>query len=66
MKDPSHPIWPLLRFAIVAIVITTVLFVNASDFDETEAKAITAFLSLYGVSEGAMRLIQHTKQANDQ
>lgn len=59
--EPSHPVWSLLRFAVAGIVLTVVLAFNATHFDETEAKAISAFLTLYGGMEGGIYLSQRKR-----
>lgn len=57
-SDPKHPVWALLRFCVAGIVLTVVLAINANHFDETEAKAISAFLALYGGGEVGIALLQ--------
>jgi len=35
MNSPGHPIWSLLRLTILMIVLSLILYFNASDFDAT-------------------------------
>ncbi len=44
MHDPDHPIWSLLRYAILMLVLTGVLWQNASNFDMTEIKSLITML----------------------
>lgn len=64
-SDPHHPLWKFLRFLVVGVVLTIVLAVNAENFDETEARAITAFLAAYGSYEVGEHLYQK-KEKNDE
>lgn len=54
MKDHKHPIWPLFRFVALLVFIIVFSWINASKFDETEAKMITAVMSAYGATEFAL------------
>jgi len=50
MKDPNHPIWPIIRMTIILVVLAVVLWMNASHFDDTELRTVlTMFFALLGV-----------------
>ncbi len=40
MNNPAHPLYSLIRFLAVLGAVTVVLYANASNFDETELRAI--------------------------
>ena len=40
MKDPAHPIWFILRFVCLLVFLVVFSWLNATKFDETEAKMI--------------------------
>ena len=40
INSDNHPIWPLLRLVVILGFLTLVLYLNASEFDETELKVI--------------------------
>ena len=40
LSSSRHPVWDLLRFAVLVLAVTVVLWRNASNFDITEYKAI--------------------------
>lgn len=49
MKDANHPIWAIVRMALILATLVVVLWLNASHFDDTEIRTIvTMFLALLG------------------
>jgi len=49
MHDPKHPIWAIIRTAIMLVALAFVLWINASNFDDTEIRTIVAmFLAAIG------------------
>lgn len=61
MNDPKHPIWAIIRTAILLLALIVVLWVNASNFDGTELKTIVAmFLAAIG-AETATKLMSGSK-----
>lgn len=57
LGDPKHPIWEILRLAVISAVLLTVLWRNASNFDATEWKAFGEFVAVYvGLLYGEGRL----------
>lgn len=55
MKNADHPIWPIVRMALILGTLVFVLWMNASHFDDTEIKTIlTMFFALLG-AEGVSR-----------
>lgn len=56
--NPTHPIWPIVRLVVLMIALSTVLYLTASNFDDTEIIALTgAFLAAASV-EGGVRAIR--------
>ena len=61
---PTHPVWQLIRLAILMLTLSFVLWLNASNFDETEIKTIIwVFMAAAGV-EGLSRFTIR-KENND-
>jgi len=57
MHAANHPIWPILRLAVMMAALTVILYLNASNFDRTEMQTIIfAFLAGGGV-EGFTSLL---------
>ena len=54
INDSAHPIWPVIRLALLCLVITPVLWFNATAFDETELRAILQTLGLVAAGEGLL------------
>lgn len=62
MKNADHPIWPIIRMALILLTLIVVLWMNASHFDETEIKTIlTMFLALLG-AEGVSKMFAGKQQ----
>jgi len=63
MSDPLHPIWSLIRLALVLVFLWAVLLANASTFDETELKVLgyTAIGLSFG-EFGQKRILQAIKK----
>jgi len=60
MHHPKHPIWAIIRTAIMLLALVIVLWVNASNFDSTELKTIVAmFLAAIG-AETATKFMAKT------
>jgi hypothetical protein len=58
MDKHSHPIYGLARFAMMLILLAFALWLFASEFDETEVKAMGTFVALVIGALGAERLGQ--------
>lgn len=58
MNSPSHPIWGLLRLAILMLVLTAILYFNASDFDATEIKTLTQYFLAAASLEGGVAFVK--------
>ena len=61
LHDPGHPLWPTLRYVVGMLGITTILWVNASDFDMTEGKSLILCAILFGGWEVAERFLRGSK-----
>ena len=59
--DFSTPMWSVIRWVVVALVIIPVLYKNATTFDETEIKSIITFLGSFGIFEGALQGVRRYK-----
>lgn len=53
MNDKNHPVWSLLRLTVLALALTLLSWINASNFDSTEAKTIVGVLIASLAAEGA-------------
>lgn len=62
MKDPSHPIWSLLRLVILMVALTLLLWFNASDFDSTEIRTIAGMFLMAASSEGLTQFVRGLKK----
>jgi len=58
MNSPSHPIWSLLRLTILMIVLSLILYFNASDFDATEIKTLTQYFLAAASLEGGVAVVK--------
>ena len=58
MSNPGHPIWGLLRLAILMLVLTLILYFNASDFDATEIRALTQYFLAAASLEGGVAVVK--------
>lgn len=61
MPDQNHPLWATVRFCALCVACTFVLWKNASNFDETEIKAILEIAIMAGGYEGIATFINHKK-----
>jgi len=39
LSDPRHPIWPIIRSAVIGVVACGILMITATHFDSGELKA---------------------------
>lgn len=58
MSSPAHPIWSLLRLTILMIVLSLILYFNASDFDATEIKTLTQYFLAAASLEGGVAVVK--------
>ena len=57
LSDPQHPIWNLCRTIVVGGLAAFVMWLNASNFDHTEHKAILQmFIAYIGIDFGLKKL----------
>ena len=52
MHDPKHPIWPILRLAVLMLSLLSILYFTATHFDETEVKTLVGAFLTAGSVEG--------------
>lgn len=57
LPQQDHPIWRIINLAVVFCGVTMILYVNASDFDETEWTAIIGVISLMGGYESLKHFV---------
>lgn len=57
MHDPKHPIWPILRLAVMMSALTAVLYFTAQHFDETELRTLIGMFLAGSLAEGLPALI---------
>ena len=65
MNNPAHPIWGLLRLIILMMVLTTILYFNASDFDATEIKTLTQYFLAAASLEGGVAFVRSVINKSD-
>lgn len=67
MNDPRHPIWGLARLVILMLVLTSILYFNASDFDATEIKTLVQYFLAAVSLEGGVAVVKSIigKKANE-
>lgn len=58
MKDPSHPIWSLLRLLIMMLALIVVLWMNAEKFDKTEVQTIITMFLIGAGAEGVTQYLR--------
>lgn len=61
IHDPTHPIWPLLRLIVMMVSLTIVLYLSASNFDNSELKTILTMFLIGGGIEGVGTLFRGKK-----
>lgn len=54
--DAGHPIWPILRLAVLMLALVGVLWATANDFDETEEETIIWMFLAAGGIEGISKI----------
>ena len=57
IHNPEHPIWGITRLLIVMTALVVTLWLNASNFDETELKTIITMFIVAAGAEGATGFI---------
>ena len=50
--NAAHPLWATVRFVVLVIAVTLLLYNNADNFDETEIKTIIEIAVISGGWEG--------------
>jgi hypothetical protein len=58
ISSPSHPLWSILRLTILMMVLTCILYFNASDFDATEIKTLTQYFLAAASLEGGVAVVK--------
>jgi len=48
LNDPRHPLWGIIRFTLLCLCVTFLLWRNAESFDETEVKTIVEIAVISG------------------
>ena len=56
MNNPTHPIYALARFVVMALLLAFALWLFANDFDETEVKSMGTFAAMILGALGIERL----------
>lgn len=57
MPESAHPIWSIIRLAVIMVAMCFVLYLNASKFDETEIRSIVTVFFVAAGSEAITRAI---------
>lgn len=67
LKDPKHPVWSLAEKAMVLFFgLMVVQWFNATNFDETELKVASQFLTFIGGYFGVKNLVSATRRPHEQ
>ena len=61
MNDPSHPIWSLIRLAVLMTALVIVLWLQASSFDSNEIITLVAVFVAASTIEGAIKKMTEMK-----
>lgn len=57
IHDSKHPIWPIIRIAVVMGALVVILMLTAQHFDETEIETLVyAFATIAGI-EGVVNVV---------
>lgn len=56
MSNPSHPVYSLIRFVVMMLLLAFALWLFANQFDETEVKAMGTFVAMVIAALGVERL----------
>ena len=46
LPSPDHPLWPMVRLLVNTAALTGFLYVNASQFDQTEGQSIVGMVAV--------------------
>ena len=52
IHNSTHPVWSLLRLVVMVTGLTLVLWLSASEFDNTELQTIIGMFLIGGAAEG--------------
>ena len=55
--NESHPIWGIIRLSVIMTALTATLYLNASNFDETELKTILTMFFIGAGGEGLPKVV---------
>jgi hypothetical protein len=64
-KNPNHPVWRLLQTVVYLVFAAFIMWANASDFDETELKALTWIGGVMFAGEGIKRVLVGSQKSAD-
>ena len=53
-----HPVWALVKYAVTMLTLTAILWVYATEFDETEMRTLVTFGVSIGAIKGFERLVK--------
>lgn len=63
IHSANHPVWALARLVLVLTALTLILWMNASEFDNTELQTIIGMFLVVGATEGVPAMLrQFTKK----
>lgn len=65
LKDPRHPIWAILRTAVMLLGLTALLYLNANNFDETELRVIGGYIAIALGTECGVHRICRRRESGD-
>ena len=65
LKNANHPVWRLGMTVAYLMFAAFIMWVNASNFDETELKALTWIGDVMFAGEGIKRAVATAQKIND-
>ena len=65
MNSPTHPIWSLIRLTMLMVVLTVILWINATKFDATEVKALVQYFLAAASLEGGIMAVKSVLKSKE-
>lgn len=65
LADPGHPLWSIIRLTVLMIALVSVLYLNASQFDDTELRTIITMFMVAGGAEGITQIVKGLRSGKD-
>ena len=66
IHEPTHPLWATIRFVVLVVATSVILWLNASHFDETEIRTIVEIAIVAGGYETLGSWLNRDKKKNNE